>query len=203
MNGPEGQSQHSPPSLAARVSVLAAIPLICLIIGATYKPNPVPVSIARKTVSQRQVKDFVLKAKPTPQNVLNAELNESIRIIGADLPKKALQKGDNLPLTFYFETLKEMNRDWTVFVHIDAQGNRFRIHGDHAPAKGQHQTSLWGKGQFIRDELNLSVPLDAISGTYRVIIGFYIGDERMRFSGGDSKLHAGENNIIVGSIRVQ
>ena len=195
--------KHAAPTSYAQIAVLALIPAISFIVGAVYQPNPVPVSVARKTVNKKNVADFILKAPPKPNNVVNATLNDSIRILGADLPRQPLQKGDDLSLTFYFETLKEMNRDWTVFVHIDAQGNRFRIHGDHPPAKGRLQTSMWAKGQLIRDDLQISVPLDAVPGSYQVILGFYIGDERMRFSGGDSKVHAGENNVIVGSITVR
>ena len=59
------------------------------------------------------------------------------------------------------------------------------------------------KGDFILDAFEKRVPLDAPSGKYNVWLGFYSGNQRLRYTSGDAKRHDGENRIKLGTLTVQ
>jgi len=203
MNQSSSQTNIAPAAPFIRMATLSLIPVICILVGAIFLPRPVPVEIAREKLDRTQIADFVSKTRPKPKTVLDANMGDKIKVIGIDIPDTALRKGGPIPISFYFESLREMNQNWRIFVHIDAQSSRFRIHGDHDPAGGRYGTSVWTKGDFIRDTLETTVPLDAPPGTYQIFIGFYIGDDRLPFIEGDSSLHAGNDRLLLGTLQVQ
>jgi hypothetical protein len=134
---------------------------------------------------------------------VEAELGDAVRILGADLPEAALSRGARLAARFYFEPIGDLDRDWQIFLHIDARGGSYRIHGDHFPVKGKYQTTLWQRGDFIADDWTTQVPRDAPGGVYDVWLGFYIGEERLEWSGGTPSHHDGKNRVRVGTIVVE
>lgn len=180
-----------------------AVPALCFVVGAVFLPRPTSATEARSRFDRAQLGDAVSRTAPTPQVKLDATLGERIRIVGADLPTEPVKQGRGLGISFYFSPEREMDRDWQIFVHIDREGASYRIHGDHFPAGGAYPTSVWQTGEFIRDRLDKLVPIDAPPGRYDVFIGFYIGDDRLPFSGGNRSLHDGTNRVRVGQIRVQ
>ena len=191
------------PSNFAQWVVLLAAPTFCLVLAAVFAPAPQAVAQARAAQDRADVADIVATAPPTPRTKIGAELGSRVRLVGADLPTKPLGRGERFAIKTYWETLKEMDRTWKMFVHVDLKTGRSRIHGDHLPTDNRYPTPLWQKGEFVTDIWKHRVPLDAAKGEYDVFVGFYIGDERMRFSGGDKAHHAGENRLKIGSLRVQ
>ena len=183
--------------------LLAAVPVVCFVVGGIFLPAPKSAAEARANVDRSRLQGIVLSERPTPKNPVDAVLGDRIRVLGADLPDTPLSRGRGLGIHFYFEALREMDRDWTVFVHIDREGGTYRIHGDHSPADGVYHTSLWQPGEHVKDPLDKLVPIDAPPGRYDVWLGFYIGDERLPFSKGDGSIHDGTNRVRVGQIVIQ
>jgi hypothetical protein len=140
-----------------------------------------------------------------PKGAENVDVNldGKVRIVAAKSPRGALKPGDKIEVDAYFEALREMDRDWTLFVHIDRRGGRYRIHGDHEPADGRYSTSLWREGEIVRDHFVKRVPVDAPSGSYDIWAGFYIKKQRMRFRDGDKSRHDGDNRIRLGTVTVK
>ena len=69
--------------------------------------------------------------------------------------------------------------------------------------RGKYPTTLWQPGDFIADDWSTVVPRDAASGVYDVFIGFYIGEERLEWSGGNTTAHDGKDRVRVGSIVIE
>jgi hypothetical protein len=125
--------------------------------------KPKPYVLTRK--QQQKVNDAILKEAPKPQYLINAVFDDKIRLIGVDIGTgKTPEAGTVLPLTFYWECLKETDGKsrWMIFVHLEgptAQGGTARATGDHdaveeAPkpgARGLYPISQWKKGQIIKD----------------------------------------------------
>lgn len=201
-------SSESTPSLPSpprwlEWALVAAVPVLCFVVGGIFLPSPKSATEARKSVDRSKLSHIVLQERPSPASPVDAVLGERIRVLGADLPTEPLSRGRGLGISLYFEALREMDRDWKIFAHIDREGGTYRIHGDHYPADGAYQTSLWQQGEHVKDPLDKLVPIDAPPGRYDVWIGFYIGDERMPFSGGDRSVHDGTNRVRVGQIVVR
>lgn len=73
-----------------------------------------------------------------------------------------------------WEVTGDIDRDYTVFLHVlDAEGNLVAT-WDHQPGGGLYTTSLWQPGEFVKDELSVYLyNEDVPPGTYQVRIGLY------------------------------
>ena len=186
-----------------RWAVVVAVPLFAFIIGAIALPRPGAVGGTRATDGAAELPGVVSRTPPRPRAKVDAVLGNAIRVLGADLPEHPVARGDRLALRFYFESLAGLDEDWQIFLHIDAKQGSFRMHGDHFPAHGRYSTTLWQKGEVISDEWADTVARDAPSGSYDVWLGFYVGDNRLPFTGGDDAAHDGVDRVRVGSLQVQ
>lgn len=182
---------------------LLALPVAVYLIGYVFLPRPSSTEADRARVDRSQLSDVVLDQRPSYERDVGVALGKSVRLIGADTTRGPLARGDAVELSVYFEVLTELDRDWRVFLHIDAQGGGYRIHGDHPPLGGRYASSLWRKGEYLKDRYTTSVPLDATPGRYDVWVGFYIGDERMTVSDGPASGHDGDNRVLVGTLEIR
>ncbi|OGQ13366.1 MAG: hypothetical protein A2138_12980 [Deltaproteobacteria bacterium RBG_16_71_12] len=196
-------TQEPPREAVRRWAVVLAVPAAAFVIGAVALPRPVPIGSTRSGASDRDLAGVVSRVTPQPRSKVDAVLGNAVRLHGADLPGAAVAGGDPLALRFYFESLAGLDQDWQVFLHIDAKQGSYRIHGDHFPARGRYSTTLWQKGEVITDQWTGTVPRGAPAGAYDVWIGFYIGDDRLPFSGGDDAVHDGVDRVRVGTIQVK
>lgn len=190
-------------SSVERWLTVASVPALAFIVGAIALPRPLPVSAEKDDVDREALGAAVSRIRPHPKSAVEAELGEVVKVLGADLPEAALSRGARLPIRFYFEGKGEMERDWQIFVHIDAKSGSSRLHGDHFPVRGKYQTTLWQPGDFVADDWSMIIPRDASTGVYDVYVGFYIGEERLEWSGGTPSVHDGKNRVRVGSIVIE
>lgn len=206
-----GTSADSPstPSAAGEGSALerwltvAAVPVLAFVVGAIALPRPLAVADEMEDVDRESLGAAVSRIRPQPKHAVNAELGDVVKVLGADAPEKALSRGARLSVRYHFEAIGDLEQDWMIFVHIDAKTASYRIHGDHFPVKGKYQTTLWQPGDFIADDWSTIIPRDAPSGVYDIWIGFYVGEERLEWSGGNAAVHDGKNRVRVGSIVIE
>lgn len=190
------------PSERAQWALLLAAPLLCCLVAFAALPRPQAVEEARASVDREEL-SFVSKRAPRADRSANAELGDLIRLVGVSTPKRPVGRGGSFTVKTDWEVLKTMDRTWEMFVHIDLKKGRHRIHGDHMPTESKYPTPMWQEGEFVSDVWKHRVPLDAPPGEYEIYLGFYIGDERMPFSGGDKALHAGDNRLSIGRLTVK
>ena len=196
-------SATSPRFTTAHRALVILVPVLCVVVGYVFLPRPESAVEARTGFDRAKLENVLLSGQPEGIFPVDAVFGEKIRILGSKLPSMPLKKGDAINVEVFFEALREMDRNWKMFVHIDRDGATYRIHGDHWPADGAYPTSYWQKNDIVRDALDKRVPLDAPAGNYIVYMGFYIGDERLPFSGGDKKLHDGSDRVRVGQFQIQ
>jgi hypothetical protein len=182
--------------------VVAAVPALSFIVGAVALPRPKAVAEEKDDVDRESLGSAVRTTKPTPNSSVDVLLGDQIRVLGADVPKEPVKRGEKLSVTFYFGCESELDADWQVFVHVDAKPGAFRIHGDHFPVRGKYPTTLWKENEFIADTWSTTVPRDAVPGTYEVWTGFYVGDDRLPMTDGNRAATDGQNRVRVGMITV-
>jgi hypothetical protein len=105
---------------------------------------------------------------PSPSSPFTASFGKFIELIGYDLHPDSI--------TVYWHALNETETDYTAFVHIlDTNGNILAQH-DSQPREGVYPTSLWIKGEYVADTIQLPTGGSAIE------IGWYVAEtgERLK-----------------------
>jgi hypothetical protein len=120
-----------------------------------------------------------------PRHAVQATFGEAIRLIGYDVEGQIV--------TFYWQSLKPIAIDYTVFVHLlDEAGNVISQH-DAPPTNNIYPTHWWSTGEIIADrrELPLNSHVKAIRfGLYDLLSG-------QRLNVTTSTLPNENNSIII------
>jgi 4-amino-4-deoxy-L-arabinose transferase-like glycosyltransferase len=145
----------------------------------------------------------VSKVPPEKMDVtIGADLDGLVEVIGADLPDGPVRLGRSFELTYHFKVKRRISKSWKVFVHIETGGHRLDTGGsDHDPVGGLYPTTNWEPGDYIADTHRVEVPIFSPTGRYKVLIGLFVGDDRMKAS--PKQKHDGSDRVRVGSIEIE
>jgi len=113
------------------------------------------------------------KAPKPIQHVVDAQLGDSVMLLGYDLSGERVKPGDTLELTLYWRCLKAMGTDYTVFTHALDESGMVRAQQDSPPIDGRHPTSRWSPGEVIQDRYELTFAPDSPEGRYQIEVGMY------------------------------
>ncbi|NHZ71800.1 MAG: hypothetical protein GWP17_01790 [Aquificales bacterium] len=121
----------------------------------------------------------------SPLDRVGAEFGGKLRLVGYGLAleetsalskaEAAVSPGDSLWLTLEWEVLEPMDRDWSVFVHLNDPALGYPIaQRDMFPGQGLLATRLLQPGERIVNRYKLSVPSAAIApAQLNVNVGLY------------------------------
>lgn len=142
----------------------------------------------------KKAQKHILKQAPTPQHKVGAMFGDRIELIGFDL-KGPLVAGKPTTVTWYWRALKDIDKNWNVFGHLDSQANKRTRHSlDHVPVDSLLVTSRWKKGMIIRDIQETMIPTTYPTGKAILHVGLWRGNERMPLS---NKVAADKDNRAV------
>ena len=135
-------------------------------------------------------------------NPVQAELGGSARLLGYNL-EGAPSPGQTLQVTLFWEALRPMERDYTVFVQLLGPEGRIRAQWDSQPADGLHPTSHWQPGEIICDRYDLTVAVDTPPGNYQIVTGMYLlqTGERLAVTSRDGQ-QAGDHVVLTNALTV-
>lgn len=111
---------------------------------------------------------------PEIEHPLAMRLGDEVSLLGYDLSPATLTPGDTLHLTLYWQALKEMERSYTVFIHLIDDQNQIWGQRDSIPGNYTLPTTSWLEGEILADEYELVVRSDAPAGTYLLEVGMYL-----------------------------
>lgn len=154
-----------------RHAPLLALTLTAALALATVGGCRKPRERANTKEQQRQIDDALLSAQPTPMIPVNALLDGKVRLIGIDLDKREVQPGQQLKVTWYWESLAEAPGGWKIFVHFEGAGRR-TTH-DHDAVGELFPIARWKPGQIIKDEQTIAVPADFPVGRATLFVGIF------------------------------
>jgi hypothetical protein len=109
------------------------------------------------------------------EHQLSANLDGKVRLLGYNMTR-AFQPGSEVHLTLFWQALKAMDEDYTVFIHLaDPQGH---IWGqkDNPPVDGFYPTTTWEAGEIVRDQYDLGISPDTLPGPYQIEVGMYLAE---------------------------
>ncbi|MEK7785546.1 MAG: hypothetical protein AAB658_09035, partial [Chloroflexota bacterium] len=110
---------------------------------------------------------------PTPSVRRVSNFGGQFELIGYDLTDTSI--------TFYWRVLKETDADYTAFVHVLDANGQIIAQRDAQPQNGGYPTSLWAKGEYVADMIEIATAGNSIE------IGWYVAEsgERLKTKDGD------------------
>jgi hypothetical protein len=138
-----------------------------------------------------------------PENALNVTLGNQVRLVGYDVQGTSVEPGASLPLTLYWHVIGDLERDYTVFVHLVDDQERIVGQGDAPPLDNDYPTSFWGVGETLMDKHRLQVKESVIPGSCRLFVGLYDPrtGQRLPISGSEGKLKGSRAFVTLIEIR--
>jgi len=124
-----------------------------------------------------------------------------IRLIGAEVSPDTVHPGDQVEVVLYWEPLRPIPWDLTLFIHLLGRGMEHTGGLDTYPGWGTYPTRLWEPGQVIEDRYLVSVRPDAAAPTRLLVdVGFYYEPTGMSLDVVDEQ---GRKRLgIVGEVRL-
>ena len=134
----------------------------------------------------------------TPACAVN--LGDKMMFIGHGLYPQNPSAGDTWEIDLYWQALRQISRDYTVFLHLVDQNDAIVAQIDEQPLAGDYPTHLWEIDEQVRDSHRLPLPEDLPAGEYRLRVGLYWlkTGERLPVVGSDASL----TFVTLGPIQV-
>jgi 4-amino-4-deoxy-L-arabinose transferase-like glycosyltransferase len=108
-----------------------------------------------------------------PSQMVDANLGNEIVLLGYDLDDSSVAAGETLVLDLYWYATHQLEKDYTVFVHILEDNAIMRGQWDGQPMDGARPTSSWKAGEIIDDRLEVPIFAETPPGSYTLSVGLY------------------------------
>ena len=141
-------------------------------------------------------------ADSSMQHTVAANLDNKALLIGYGLGGQEIEAGGTLRLTLYWQALAEMERRYTVFVHLLDADNRIVAQMDSEPLGGTHPTTEWQFGEIVRDSYGLLIAPDTPPGEYLLEVGMYYLPTLERLPMLDASGSVEDDRVVLGRIVV-
>jgi uncharacterized membrane protein len=136
------------------------------------------------------------------QHTVAANLDNKALLIGYGLVAQEIEAGGALRLTLYWQALAEMDKRYTVFVHLLDSDDRIVAQMDSEPLGGTHPTTEWQFGEIVRDSYGLLIAPDTPPGEYLLEVGMYYLPTLERLPMLDASGSVEDNRVVLGRIVV-
>jgi len=111
---------------------------------------------------------------PPMDHSLGVPLGDAVELLGYDLKPERPSPGERAILTLYWRALRQMEKNYTVFVHLLEPAKGVIAQHDGMPVDGTYPTSLWVPGEVVADPHPLDLPEGLSPGTYTLEVGMYL-----------------------------
>jgi hypothetical protein len=104
---------------------------------------------------------------------LQENFGDEIKLLGYNLHPAQVTPGSTLHLTFFWQALKPIEKDYSVFLHVRDQAGQTIAQLDYQPLDSSYPTRHWQPGQTLSDTRAFMIPPEFRPGEYRLMVGFY------------------------------
>jgi|GEM_PF-3512656 4-amino-4-deoxy-L-arabinose transferase-like glycosyltransferase len=141
----------------------------------------VPLSVKGKAQDALTVASVVIAppappAAAPPAYPVDARFGDEITLVGYDLDARkatTLKPGDAVPIALTWRAERDIETDWNVFAQLLAADGHIVAQADHRPANGAYPTTIWQRGETVRDEFTLALDSTVAPGAYQLVVGLY------------------------------
>lgn len=134
-------------------------------------------------------------------NPMRRNLGNRIALVGYTLDRTAAVPGEAFHLTLYWQALRDVQKNYSVFTQVLGPDERRWAQMDGWPQQGDSPTATWRRGQIVRDEYELVVSEDAPPTVCGLWVGMYDADGR-RLNVLSDDGHVEGDRISLGSVRI-
>jgi len=114
-----------------------------------------------------------------------------------DLLGYTLESDNAIRLTLYWQSYQTVDRDYTVFVHLENERGELVLAADTQPHQGDYPTSIWSTGERVDDLHVIQLQDDLPAGIYQVNAGWYLLESGQRLM-----LEDGSDQITLTTITI-
>ncbi len=137
-----------------------------------------------------------------PEHVLRANVGGRVRLLGYDIENTSARPGEAFYFTLYWESLRSMKRDWSIFCHIlDVELELPIATRDRYPGEGLLATSMIAPGTRWADRYAVRLPDTVYAPAGALLeIGLYDlrSGERLPI-----EIEVGEGKVVNDALRFQ
>ena len=105
------------------------------------------------------------------------DLAPAIRLLGYDLPVRAVSPGQAVSVALYWQALQDVQRDFLLSLGLKDSKGVVRIEHKARPVDDTYPTSEWDEGEILRDWHDLALPPDMPEGVYQLSVGVLEAEE--------------------------
>lgn len=161
-----------------------------------------PITIYRRR-GKRQLLTLDAEMPPSASR-LNVEFGGRIRLLGYELGRDTLRPGEVLPLRLFWQAMRPVKHDYTVFVHLLDAEELVVAQRDSQPVLGSYPTSRWQPGQVVSDLYLVALPATAYApDEVQVEVGLYLPETWQRLSTQSAEGKALGDNVRFGRLEVK
>ncbi|NIO72177.1 MAG: hypothetical protein GTN71_24920 [Anaerolineae bacterium] len=184
-------------SIGGLMFVLAAIAPFRYIAPAYAKPVLSPALSEACPERSRRVEGKVEGPASLPEaeiggipHRLDVTFGDKARLLGYEAGDEEIRPGESVEVTLYWQSLAEMDRDYTVFVHLLDENDLVIAQRDTYPGLGTYPTRLWRVGDVFADRYVLTLPPTVFApctGRFEVGLYDFASGERLMATGPDGQ----------------
>jgi hypothetical protein len=121
---------------------------------------------------------------------LNVTFGGKAMLLGYEAGDEETRPGESVEVTLYWQSLAEMDKDYTVFVHLLDENDLVIAQRDTYPGLGTYPTRLWRVGDAFADRYVLNLPPSVFApctGRFEVGLYDFSSGERLPVMGPDGQ----------------
>ena len=132
---------------------------------------------------QKRVDKALYNSNPSPQRVLNVDVEDQIRLLGVDVSPNDIEAGSKVAVTMYLQALNTNMEDNRIFLHFQCRGrsNFQNLDGKSITHRLLPLRRLKA-GQTLSDRIEFTVHNGCKTGTATLYWGLYRGADRLTFT---------------------
>lgn len=146
----------------------------------------------------------ILGSADVPPDARQAGLDYDgqMRLLAYELPRQTVRPGEEVRLTVYWQSLREMEKDYSVFVHLLTPSGKPLGQTNTYPGLGAYPTTSWKPGDIVADAYRVQVERPISSPTLALVdVGLYdYHSARQGLSAHDPQ--GKEASTVIGAVKV-
>jgi mannosyltransferase len=139
---------------------------------------------------------------PAMQHRVKVKFSDQMELLGYNLPVLTAVPGGAIPLDFFWRSRGDSLEDYVIFTQLVDGAGRILAAQESAPVDGNYPTTLWARGEIVRDQRELVLAANVPSGEYHLVVGLYHADSGERLRVKRRLFNAGQL-LTLGTVAVQ